>query len=52
MIDWNAVAKVAGGGLGLTILVLVILSVVVWIVGWIVQRTTKVIRAESPGKEK
>ena len=39
MIDWNLVAKVAGGGFGITILVLVILSLVAWLVGLITQKT-------------
>jgi Na+-transporting methylmalonyl-CoA/oxaloacetate decarboxylase gamma subunit len=33
MIDWALVAKVAGGGFGVTILVLTVLSVVLWLVG-------------------
>ena len=41
MIDWNLVAKIAGGGYGLSILVLVILSLVAWIVGLVVQKTAK-----------
>ena len=41
MIDWNLVAKIAGGGYGLCILVLVILSLVTWLVGLVVQKTTK-----------
>ena len=41
MIDWNLVAKIAGGGFGVTILVLVILSVVAWVVGLIIQRTRR-----------
>ncbi|MFC2014300.1 hypothetical protein ACFLU8_05505 [Chloroflexota bacterium] len=41
MIDWSLVGKIAGGGYGLCILVLVILSLVAWIVGLIVQKTTK-----------
>ena len=48
MIDWNLVAKIAGGGFLATILVLTILSVVSWIVGLIVQKTTK---ATPEGKE-
>jgi Na+-transporting methylmalonyl-CoA/oxaloacetate decarboxylase gamma subunit len=32
MIDWGLVAKVAGGGFGVTILVLTLLSVVIWLV--------------------
>ena len=38
MIDWGIVAKVAGGGFGTTIAVLVILSLVAWIVGLVVQK--------------
>jgi hypothetical protein len=38
MIDWDLVAKVAGGGFGITILVLLILSLVAWIVGVVLQR--------------
>ncbi|HEY41301.1 MAG TPA: hypothetical protein G4O18_05530 [Dehalococcoidia bacterium] len=33
MIDWGLVAKVAGGGFGVTILVLTVLSIIVWLVG-------------------
>ena len=40
MIDWDLVAKVAGGGFGLTILVLLILSLTAWIVGMVLQRIT------------
>ena len=39
--DWNLVAKIAGGGFGVTILVLVILSLVSWIMGLIIQKTAK-----------
>ncbi len=41
MIDWSLVAKVAGGGFGVTIVVLIILALVAWIVGLVVQRATK-----------
>ena len=37
MADWNLIAKIAGGGFGITILVLVILSVVTWIMGLAIQ---------------
>ena len=40
MIDWDLIAKVAGGGFGLTILVLLILSLVAWIVGMVLQKIT------------
>ena len=39
MIDWNLVAKIAGGGYGVTILVLVILSLLAWVMGLVIQRT-------------
>ncbi len=48
MIDWNMVARVAGGGFGVTILVLVILSLVAWIMGLIIRKTTK---TTTEGKE-
>lgn len=39
MTDWGLVAEIAGGGFGVTILVLIILCLVAWIVGFIVQKT-------------
>jgi Na+-transporting methylmalonyl-CoA/oxaloacetate decarboxylase gamma subunit len=39
MTDWSLVAKIAGGGFGITILALVILSLAAWIVGLVVQKT-------------
>ena len=41
MIDWGLVAKIAGGGFGTTIFVLLTLSLVAWIVGLVIQKTTK-----------
>ena len=41
MVDWNLMAKIAGGGFGVTILVLVILSLLAWIAGLIIQRTIR-----------
>jgi amino acid permease len=41
MIEWNIVAKVAGGGFGTTIFVLVIIALFAWVVGLIVQKTSK-----------
>ena len=41
MIEWGLVAEISGGGYGLCILVLVILSLVIWIIGLVVQKTTK-----------
>ena len=41
MIDWSLVAKVAGGGFGITIFVLIVLAVMVWITGLILQKSQK-----------
>ncbi|MGD9117472.1 MAG: hypothetical protein PVJ08_01895 [Dehalococcoidia bacterium] len=49
MTDWSLVAEIAGGGFGVTILALVILSVVAWIVGLIVQKTKA--KPEETAKE-
>ncbi len=38
MIDWNLVAQIAGGGFGITILVLVILALIAWVVGLVIQK--------------
>ncbi len=38
MTDWNLVAKIAGGGFGVTILVLVILALIAWVVGLVIQK--------------
>jgi len=35
---WGEVAKIAGGGFGVTVLVLIILSVVIWILGLVIQK--------------
>ena len=40
MIDWDLVAKIAGGGFGVTILVLIVLSLATWVMGLIIKRTT------------
>ena len=50
MIDWGLIAKVAGGGFGTTIAVLVILSLVAWIVGLVIQKSRAKGKAGS-GKE-
>jgi len=50
MIDWSLVAKIAGGGFGITILVLVTLSLVAWLVGLVVQKTTTKSK-ETPTKD-
>jgi Na+-transporting methylmalonyl-CoA/oxaloacetate decarboxylase gamma subunit len=46
MIDWGLVAKVAGGGFGVTILVLTLLSVIIWVVSLVTRES------ESQGEEK
>ena len=46
MIDWGIVAKM-WGGFGVTILVLVILSLVVWGIGLVIQRGKKRPKAEE-----
>ena len=50
--EWGLVAKIAGGGFGVTILVLVILSLVAWIVGLVIQRTTKPVAEDKGSSEK
>jgi Na+-transporting methylmalonyl-CoA/oxaloacetate decarboxylase gamma subunit len=52
--DWGLIAEIAGGGYGLCILVLVILCVVAWIIGLVVQKTTKSVgeSKETPSKDK
>jgi Na+-transporting methylmalonyl-CoA/oxaloacetate decarboxylase gamma subunit len=54
MIDGGLVAEIAGGGYGLGILVLVVLSLVIWIIGLVVQKTAKTAteNKEVPTKEK
>ena len=51
MIDWSLVAMVAGGGYGVTILVLIILALVAWIVGLVIQKS-QARNKETPAKEK
>jgi Na+-transporting methylmalonyl-CoA/oxaloacetate decarboxylase gamma subunit len=38
MIDWGLVVKIAGGGFGIVMLVLAILTVVVWLVNIIARK--------------
>jgi Na+-transporting methylmalonyl-CoA/oxaloacetate decarboxylase gamma subunit len=54
MIEWGLVGEIAGGGYGLCILVLIILALVIWIIGWVVQKTakTKTESQEASTKEK
>ena len=55
MIDWTFAAKIAGGGFGVTILVLIILSLLAWIVGLVIQKVQakgkEVEAKETPVKE-
>lgn len=51
MTDWNLVAKVAAGGFGITILVLIILSLVTWLLGLVVSKT-KAKPEETAAKDK
>ena len=37
-IDWGEAMKIAGGGFGMVFLILVILAISIWIVGYIVQK--------------
>ncbi len=41
MVDWGLAAKIAGGGFGVTIFVLIILALVAWVIGIIIQRREK-----------
>lgn len=41
MIDWSLVARVAGGGFGVTMLVLIILSVAVWLMSLVTRESPK-----------
>ena len=50
MIDWSLVARIAGGGFGVTILVLIILSLVAWIMGLVIQKIQAKDK-EAPAKE-
>jgi len=47
MIDWGLVAKIAGGGFGSTLLVLVILSIVIWLIGFVMRRRAQRAKDES-----
>lgn len=49
MIDWNLVARIAGGGFGVTILVLIILSLIAWIVGLVIQKVQA--KGQTPAKD-
>ena len=38
MIEWGLLAKIAGGGFGVTVIALVILCLIVWVIGLVLQR--------------
>jgi Na+-transporting methylmalonyl-CoA/oxaloacetate decarboxylase gamma subunit len=40
MIDWILAGKLAVGGFGATLVVLAILCIVIWIIGFVLQRKT------------
>jgi len=46
MIDWGLVGKVSGGGFGVTIFVLTLLSIIVWLVGLVTREP------DTPDEEK
>lgn len=50
MVDWNLVVKITGGGYGVTILVLIIISFIAWVMGRIIQRA-KAESEETPPKD-
>ena len=54
MVDWHLVARIAGGGFGVTLFVLVILSLLAWVMGLIIQKTAKTATEgeEIPAKDK
>ena len=52
MTELDLVAKIAGGGFGVTILVLVILSLVAWVVGLVIQKTTRATTESKGNSEK
>ena len=52
MIDWGIVAKIAGGGYGMCIFVLLVLSLTAWVVGLVVQKTVKPTTADKESSNK
>jgi Na+-transporting methylmalonyl-CoA/oxaloacetate decarboxylase gamma subunit len=38
MIDWGLIAKIAGGGFGSTLIILAILCIVIWLIGFVIRR--------------
>jgi hypothetical protein len=48
MIDWGIAATIAGGGFGTTVFVMVVLCLVAWVVGLILQRMGKTPPEDKP----
>jgi Na+-transporting methylmalonyl-CoA/oxaloacetate decarboxylase gamma subunit len=36
--DWGLIAKIAGGGFGSTLLILAILTIIIWLIGFVMRR--------------
>jgi len=47
MIDWELVAKIAGGGFGSTLIILAILCIVIWLIGLVVRKRARRAKDES-----
>jgi predicted acyltransferase len=47
MIDWELVAKIAGGGFGSTLIILAIVSIVIWLIGLVMRRRARRVKDES-----
>jgi Na+-transporting methylmalonyl-CoA/oxaloacetate decarboxylase gamma subunit len=45
--DWELIAKIAGGGFGSTLLILAILCIVIWLIGLVVRRRARRAKDES-----
>jgi Na+-transporting methylmalonyl-CoA/oxaloacetate decarboxylase gamma subunit len=41
MIDWNLALLISGAGYGINILVLIIISLIIWFVSLVIQRSKK-----------
>jgi len=51
MIDWGLVAKIAGGGFGSTLIILTILCIMVWLIGFVIQKRAKKADNESDSNQ-
>jgi len=47
MIDWELIAKIAGGGFGSTLIILAILCIIIWIIGLVARRRARRAKDES-----